>query len=62
VLIGAAERSFEAVLTDPARVLSGACRDAPAAVAAPSRIGRAARVEDRPERAGAPLPAQSEPA
>jgi predicted NBD/HSP70 family sugar kinase len=37
VLVGAAERSFEAVLTDPARVLSGACRDAPAAVSPPAR-------------------------
>ncbi|MGL5857692.1 MAG: ROK family transcriptional regulator [Angustibacter sp.] len=36
VLIGAAERSFQPVIADPVPALAGACRDAVAAVTAPS--------------------------
>lgn len=42
VLIGAAERVFDAVLADPARELASACRDASAALATPP--GRGSRV------------------
>ncbi len=61
VLVGAAERAFEAVLTDPAQVLSRACRDAPSAVAAPPRAGRSARPGDRPGSDEGLLPARSGP-
>ncbi len=38
VLVGAAERAFEALLADPAGVLAVACRQAALSVAAPQRV------------------------